>query len=416
MNYIEISIFTFMKGTELYINQICKQIETAVNRNIKGFPDAIWLSDCFREKKLSVSPSTLARLYGLSAYSSKPFLSTLNQLAKFLEYDNWENYLEDQSKHHFCSNIFLTDEAEGFSQSVLEMALCLKSYDVVKKMLEKYTYYDNNPIHFSTANLIGKYVKRNNYDEKLLQILAQSKAGRSLFYECFVDEDNENDYFSKAIYNYYLPQVPDFDNTFFVTSYILAQNIYSGKPDKTFIKRFQELTKKTIVEDLHYHLLSRYFECTILIDGIKSQLQYNVNDYMNRISNYASTNEKNEWLLARSIKSLLHFGFKKDLINHIKFNEIVNTTIMKKRKTKNSAALYIIQLYWLYGNRENRTSYQPFHLSIDYLQGNSKEKLAVECATASLYAKGKTKKLTEENIKQYCADENIKWIPNLLFN
>lgn len=56
------------------------------------------------------------------------------------------------------------------------------------------------------------------------------------------------------------------------------------------------------------------------------------------------------------------------------------------------------------------------HLSIDYLQGNSKEKLAVECATASLYAKGKTKKLTEENIKQYCADENIKWIPNLLFN
>ena len=96
MNYIEISIFTFMKGTELYINQICKQIETAVNRNIKGFPDAIWLSDCFREKKLSVSPSTLARLYGLSAYSSKPFLSTLNQLAKFLEYDNWENYLEDQ--------------------------------------------------------------------------------------------------------------------------------------------------------------------------------------------------------------------------------------------------------------------------------------------------------------------------------
>lgn len=416
MNCIEISIFTFMKETELFIKQICKQIETAVNRNIKSFPDAIWLSDSFKAKKISISPSTIARLYGLTAYSSKPFLSTLNQLAKFLEYDNWENYLEDQSKYHFSSNIFLNEDPEGFSQSVLEMALYLKRYSVVEKILEHYSYYENNLVHFSTANIIGKYVNKNNYDEELLLTLAQSKAGRSLFYGCFVDEDNENNYFSKAIYNYYLPQVSDFDNTFFVTSYIVAQNIYSGKSDNKFVKQFQELTKKTIVDDLHYHLLSRYFECNILIDGIKSQLQYKVNDYLNSITYYASIREKNEWLLARSIRSLLHFGFKKELINHIEFNEMVNTTIMKKRRTKNSAALYIIQLYWLYNNGEDRITYQPFHLSIDYLQGNSKEKLAVECATASLYSKGKTKKITEENIKQYCEDANIKWIPNLLFN
>jgi hypothetical protein len=405
-----------MKRTELFIKQICRQIETAVNRNIKSFPDAIWLSDTFKAKKISVSSSTIARLYGISAYSSKPFLSTLNQLAKFLEYDNWENYLEDQSKYHFSSNIFLNEDPEGFSQSVLEMALYLKRYSVVEKILEHYSYYENNLVHFSTANLIGKYVKKNNYDEELLLILAQSKAGKSLFYGCFVDEDNENNYFSKAIYNYYLPQVSDFDNTFFVTSYIVSQNIYSGKPDDKFVKQFLELTKKTIVDDLHYHLLSRYFECNILIDGIKSQLQYNVNDYLNSITYYAYIREKNEWLLARSIRSLLHFGFKKELINHSEFNEIVNTTIMKKRKTKNSAALYIIQLYWLWNNLDDRFTYQPFHLSLDYLQGNSKEKLAIECATASLYAKGKTKKITEENIKQYCDDVNIKWIPNLLFN
>jgi hypothetical protein len=405
-----------MKGTEKFIKQICKQIETAVNRKINGFPDVVWLSDIFNDKKIPVSPSTLARLYGLTASSSKPYLSTLDNLAKFLEYDNWENYIEDQSKHHYNANIFLTEKADGFSQGVLELALHLKRYDTVQMVLEKYTYFDNNPVHFSTANIIGKYVKLHNYDAELLMLLAKTKAGQSLFYECFVDEDNENEYFSKAIYNYYLPQVPDLNSTFFVHSYRIAQQIYLGKIEKLFLKKYQELLNTIAIEQLHYHLLSRYFECHILIDGMEKKLEKNAANYLTTISNYAQSRDKNEWLLARSIKALLHFGMKKELLNHTKFNEMVSATLMKKSKTKNSAALYIIQLYWLYNNWEDRITYQPFHLSIDYLQGNSRERIAIESATAILYSEGKTKKQIEENIKLYCVDANIKWIINLLFD
>lgn len=403
-----------MKGTEKFIEKICKQIETAVNRSIKGFPDAIWLSDLFKQNKIPVSASTFARLYGLTITSSKPYLSTLDNLAKFLEYDNWENYVEDQSKHHFSTNHFLTEESKGFSQSVLEMALHLRRYNTVQMLLEKYTYFENNPVHFSTANLIGKYVKRNNYDEALLIVLANSKAGRSLFYECFVDE--ENDSFSKALFNYYLPKVTTKQDIFFVYSYLLAQKGYSGSIEKSFIKKYQELLPTLDIKKLHYHLLSRYFECNILIDGLDNKLQSKITHYLDNISNHALYINKNEWLLARNIRALLHFGFKKELLNHIPFNEIVNTTIMKKSQNKKSAALYIIQLYWLYSNKEDTIAYQPFHLSIDYLQGNSIERIAIESATASLYSKGKTKKQIEENLKQFCSNAKMKWITNLLFN
>jgi hypothetical protein len=405
-----------MKGTEKFIHKICQQIETAVNRPIKVFPDAVWLSDVFKEKKLPLSTSTVARLYGLTVSKTKPYQSTLDNLAKFLEYDNWENYIEDQSKHHFNSNIFLTEQANGFSQSVLEMSLYLKRYDAVQLMLEKYTYFENNSVHFSTANLIGKYVKLYHYDEKLLMVLANTEAGRNLFFGCFVDEDNEKDYFSRALHTYYLARMTDIDSTFFVHSYSVAQKAYSIALDKNDIKKYKELAQIIDIKNLHYHLLSRYFECNILIDGIENKLQNNVKNYLNNISIYSLSGDKNEWLLAKSIRALLHFGFKKELLNHIPFNEIVNAALMKKRKTKNSSALYIIQLYWLYCNDQHKLNYQPFHLSVDYLQGNSLERMAIENATASLYSDGSTKKLIEDNLMKYCADTKMKWILNLMFN
>lgn len=405
-----------MKGTEKFIQKICKQIEIAVNRAINGFPDAVWLSDVFKQKKLQMSASTIARMYGLTNATSKSYKSTLDNLAKFLEYDNWENYVDDQSTYHFSSNHFLTEEADGFSQSVLEMALHLKRFDTVQIMLEKYNYFESNPVHFATANLIGKYVKKHNYDETLLMVLANTIAGQRLFYECFVDEENDNEYFSKALFTYYLPKVTIEKDVFFVYSFLLAQHSYSGTIQKDFIKEYQTLTKTIDIENLHYHLQSRYFECYMLIDGIEDRLHNNVENYLNRISHFASIREKNEWLLARSIRAILHFGLKKELLNHVQFNEIVNTMMMKKSKSKNSAALYIIQLYWLFSNSDKTVTYQPFHLSIDYLQGNSKERIAIESATASLYSEGNSKKLIEENLIDYCASTKMKWILNLMFH
>ena len=162
--------------------------------------------------------------------------------------------------------------------------------------------------------------------------------GRSLFYECFVDE--ENDAFSEALFHYYLPKATTKQDIFFVYGYLLAQKGYLGTIEKSFKKKYLELLSGLDIKKLHYHLLSRYFECNILIDGLEDKLQSKVTNYLDSISNYAISINKNEWLLARNIKVLLHFGFKNALLNHVQFNEIVNTTLMKKNQNKNSAALY----------------------------------------------------------------------------
>jgi hypothetical protein len=403
-----------MKGTEIFIEKICQQIETAVNRGIKGFPDAIWLSDVFKQKRLAVSPSTIARLYGIVASSSKPYLSTLDTLARFLAYDNWENYVADQNRFHFNANFFLTEHTDGFSQSVLELALQLQRYDTVKVLLEKYTYFEHNSIHFATANLIGNYVKLHNYDENLLKVLAQTKAGRSLFYECFVDENNENRSFSDALFMHYLPQAATSHDMFFVYAYLLSQNSYAGIIDATIVKQYRQLAKTISVNELHYHLLSRYLECNIHIAFIENTLPKKVSILLDAVTVNATDNINNEWIVARTIKALLHYGYKNELFSHARFNEVVNEALMKKRKSKNSAALYIIQLYWLYSNKNNRLTYYPFHLAVDYLQGNSKERLAIESATACFYAKGNTKNLIAENLTQYGAKNSMKWILNLI--
>ena len=143
--------------------------------------------------------------------------------------------------------------------------------------------------------------------------------------------------------HHYLPQVPDFDNTFFVQSYIVAQGIYAGKIEKPLILKHQQLLNETKADDLHYHLISRYFECTILMDGLENKLPDTIQMHLDHIVNYASIREKNEWLLARNIRAILHYGFKTELLHHTKFNELINETLMKKRQNKKSAALYILQ-------------------------------------------------------------------------
>jgi hypothetical protein len=162
-----------MNETKKHIKKICTQIEVSVNRKINSYHDTIWLSELFKEKKILISASTFARIFGITNSKTKPYKATLDNLAKFLDYNDWDNYVNFQSKYHSYSNVFLNEDSNGFSKINLEIALILKNYEAVKLELDKYEkFITNNNIHFDIANLIGKYVKINNYENELLIILA----------------------------------------------------------------------------------------------------------------------------------------------------------------------------------------------------------------------------------------------------
>lgn len=46
----------------------------------------------FRETKVSLSASTLKRLWGKIRYEGTPNISTLNALAQFIGYENWRAF------------------------------------------------------------------------------------------------------------------------------------------------------------------------------------------------------------------------------------------------------------------------------------------------------------------------------------
>jgi len=170
-----------MNNSNYYIQHICNKIEQMVNRKIKGFPDTIWLANKFEERNLFISGHTLARVFGVIPNANKPYKTTLDTLAHFLEYDNWDVYLQSHAEQLTKNNFFLSENANGFSEVTLKIALDTKNYDELHRILLLYNSYELNEFHFYIANLIGLFVQENRTDEVLLEVLAKSRAGQSLF-------------------------------------------------------------------------------------------------------------------------------------------------------------------------------------------------------------------------------------------
>lgn len=73
-----------------------KQIEQKFNKEIRYPSDCEALAgDIYRITKNSISTSTLKRIFGFIEGSKEPRLYTLDVLAKYLGYNNWDNYIEN---------------------------------------------------------------------------------------------------------------------------------------------------------------------------------------------------------------------------------------------------------------------------------------------------------------------------------
>jgi len=78
-----------MKG----IKQLCKQVEQTANITVSTPNDFEWLSGIiFQQLRTSVSVSTLKRLWGYAGQEANPRRNTLDILAKFVGYKNYEAF------------------------------------------------------------------------------------------------------------------------------------------------------------------------------------------------------------------------------------------------------------------------------------------------------------------------------------
>ena len=78
------------------INQLCKEIETALNHKIKTPKDFDFLREnIYSRLNVLVSRTTLMRVWGYLSEGVTPRVSTLSILAEFLGYRNWEDYCQN---------------------------------------------------------------------------------------------------------------------------------------------------------------------------------------------------------------------------------------------------------------------------------------------------------------------------------
>lgn len=401
-----------------YLITICQQLEHKLSFKIKNIANAQKCSEILALEKLYISPHTIARLFGVVKPFRTPYKDTLNILARYLKYLDWEDFCTNQTNIPFDPNYFLTESSDGFSLAVLQLALANEDFKALQIVLEKAKENENEAILFTAAELIGAYVRKSKKQKELLQLLSDSSIGHLFFYECYVDEDNENNYFSEALVNYYLPKVTNDYRKLYVYCFLISQSAHKEQKASDYSREFIALTTQLDKSKCHFHERSRWIECLILIDGFNNVLQNTWKFHVQEIiesSIYLGLNEQ-AWLFSRPLKAFLLFGFKEELFNCKEWNEVVDNLIKNQTKELHSIALYVIQLYWISKSMyfKSKIIYTPFRIHNILFQNESNEKKAVEFAVASLFATGENKQIITCNLKCFCERKGVYWVVKMI--
>ena len=79
------------------LERLRQELEAAVHKKIQTPKDFEYLSECiFQKLHEKISPTTLKRLWGYIPETSTPRVSTLNLLAEFLDYQDWEAFCSQE--------------------------------------------------------------------------------------------------------------------------------------------------------------------------------------------------------------------------------------------------------------------------------------------------------------------------------
>jgi hypothetical protein len=185
------------------------------------------------------------------------------------------------------------------------------------------------------------------------------------------------------------------------------------------IPLFEKLVYSLDKKKCHYHELSRWLECSILIDGFNGVLHQTWKKHILEILENAKLFDYLEscWIISRSLKALILFDLKNEIVHDLDFNEFIDRLILFQKKESHSIALYTLQLYWIYKSNylKSKIVYSPFRIDTLLFQNESEEKTVIELATASIFASGVNKIIMDVNLKSYCNKIGANWVIKLLY-
>ncbi len=395
-----------------HLSLLKKRLEEKTGMRVFDFNDCIRLSIKLSQEKINISAHTLARFYKILKKEHKPYRSTLNLMANFIgftSFDEFCQYENDSLKRRL--NRKFTFSTGDFSFSALEIAIAQSDWKHVCQVLDAYEIDKRKQ---ALTDFLGNEVRHHKDRLNFLKALMEIENGRHLFYESFVDEDDPGGYYSMALENLYKKAKKDIGSRLFVESYLTSKKIYNSTQvanDRKIVLSEIQLNP----EDFHFHQLSRWYELRILIAhqygknfGVIEKI---IEEMLSINANYNFYYRR--WILARSLKALAHCGL---WVQALEINALKNEILLCYKNMEgvlSSIADLIIQLY-AHLVLKDEIHLLPIMSLEDKHLNETNTRIAVESATALIYAQEPIKSILITNMIPFANKTGNSWVLNLL--
>ena len=385
------------------LEELSRQSGIVLNSNYDCKQLAEWLNN----KGFAVSGHTISRMAGFMP-TRKTYKTTYNILANAVGLKSWDFFCKYQTE--FVQDLAFTNDTftklNSLSFSAIELALLSRNKLDLMRSTEFIDSLDEPNI--MQLMRFGNLVRLNHSDKEFMELILTNKVTRDLLFNFYVDEDNPQDYYSKAIEKNLQLNSKSKDFEVFATTYIKSQSIYKNRKTKD---NFKEIEADTLD---HFHLKSRLLELKILeIDGdikkfgnILSELEYCLVN--------CNLKEDASWYLARTIKAFASKGLFKEFIQ-IKFvSKLLSNQYKLLQNDILSTADLIVQ-YAYFVNRilieKKEIAHLPYRLKYDHFN-ESNVRICVETALILLLYPQQKDRFS--SLSSYSKQTGNEWVLKML--
>ncbi len=392
-------------------SDICAHAEISM----LNFSDSLLLSAKMLSAGISISSHTIARFYGFLP-QRRLYPATLRSFCNYLGFNDFHDYVAFKQKNLEGSLVAESSLFTNrfFSEYSFQLAFELMDELSIKNHLEAL-----DPQHDEIeqlAHLTGFLVRKSKHKERMLQLLIEQKNGRTLFYERFVDEDDPEGYYSKALKKHYLKAVQTENNRLFYFTYLISNAVYKSKPiTSDWITEFERISQGIDHHSLHFHEISRLFEVRVLLleKDSNSTALYKLIDEIHQILESMTTHAQ-AWILARFLRAMSFINKHEILFISEELNELMKR-VMADVSIQSIGEL-IVQLFYHFRNKESNLHELTPPLRIDsrYSDNEFTTRICTETATRYLYSKNSEQQMLFSQLNTFCNYSGNTWIMNLL--
>ncbi len=360
------------KGSiKLLLSALVNLVEQKLGFAITSISDCHKASEILSQHRIALSGHTIARLFGILNSKSKPYKSTLNLVAQFCGFRDFDQYA-------FSIGLFSKGDLDEIQTLInrnnaqLEIALrfAFQTEDAVSihAILEQIEY---DPYSIWLSNT-GTYLYTLPPDKqlRLLEILSGSAAGVRYFFEQYINENDVHGSYSSGLTKFYRTSISVNNQALFPQLFNFSQNAYRGKRVSHIKLNDQDLKKCSESFDLNFHLRSRILEIEILITdfniGKKSQIN-TLNAFVERaireVSNL-NTVEKT-WFYSRICRAAAFKGMILVLLENNTFRSELHRLYEMQKDIIYYPAVLMLQIvlhyFWACNGTEHEYTFNLHH-------------------------------------------------------